>query len=133
MNLSSNNKEKLTHNHPEHQNKYFTIMQLSVCQQNHKVTQCSVYQHCVIIASENNYKDPHLREYIITFKEHITQSYILTLTNQKGKLQRMQWPIGINQSNTMRRLRNGTEWHCSSDNNQHSINNQSQVLYCQFN
>jgi len=52
MNLPANNKEKLTQNHPECQNKYFTIMQPSVCQQNHKVTQRSVHQHCAIIASE---------------------------------------------------------------------------------
>jgi hypothetical protein len=77
MNLPANSKEKLTQNHSECQNKYFTIMQPSVCQQNHKVTQCNVHQHCAITASEN-YKDPHLREYIITFKEHTTHSCILT-------------------------------------------------------
>ena len=53
-------------------------MQPSVCQQNHKVTQCSVYQQSAITTSENNYKDPHLQEYIITFKEHTTHSYSLT-------------------------------------------------------
>jgi hypothetical protein len=78
MNLSANNKEKLMQYQPECQNKYFTTMQPSVYQQNHKLTQCSVYQHCAIIASENNYNDPHLWENKITFKEHTTHSYILT-------------------------------------------------------
>ena len=65
--MSANNKEKLTQNNPGCQNTRIT-----------RDIMYSVYQHCAIIASENNYNDPDLQEHIITFKEHTTHSYNLT-------------------------------------------------------